>query len=116
MTQFYQTTEFYQQVAVSVVLIIMFAFALKGRFKSKKKQVKPVAYWTAPMYFAYLHVLIKTSLTMQQVQDAKALVEDFHKKDFHPIASNREIQRYKTRLRAAIGNKEKEFQQQAVLN
>lgn len=111
-TNFYQTTEFYQHVAIVTVLIVLFALILGPRLQSKRRRLTitaPVGHWTAQEYYMYVTALINTSLTWEQLNSAQKIVDRFCSRDFHPEATLKELQRYHARLLANIDKKRKEL-------
>lgn len=107
-TNFYQTTEFYQQVAIVTVLIVLFALILGPRLQSKRRRLTitaPVGHWTAQEYYMYVTALINTSLTWEQLNSAQKIVDRFCSREFRPTASHKELQRYHARLLATINKK-----------
>lgn len=112
-TNFYQTTEFYQQVAIVTVLIVLFALILGPRLQSKRRRLTiaaPVGHWTAQEYYMYVTAVINTSFTIDQLNSAQRIIDRFCSREFHPAASQKELQRYHARLLATIDKKRKELQ------
>lgn len=107
-THFYLTTEFYQHVAICTALIILFALFLGARLKSiSRTQTVPV--WKGKEYFFYLQALIISSITSEQLDEVRPLVEGFYDKHYQTDTTNEELKHYYSLLLESISKKEKQF-------
>lgn len=104
----------YYHVAISTVLIIVFAFILNVRpFKAKKRLTlayeQPSPQWYANECFMFLKASIMTCSTPDELKKCKEQVEIFYDRKFRAPISIRERKKYYIRLHEAVALKESSF-------
>lgn len=100
----------YYHVAISTVLIIVFAFILNVRPFGKKRLTlayeQPSPQWYANECFMFLKATIMTCSTPDELRKCQAQVEIFYNRMFRAPITTCERKRYYTRLLEAIALKE----------
>lgn len=97
-TQFYQTKEFYNAVAIVTVLIIFLVLFFFGRKDSKHD-------WGMSRDYTCLKVLIQCCENSAQLHKFEADVDKFFEVHFDNDSDNKELHRYYSKLLEVISNK-----------
>lgn len=115
MKSFYQSPEFLNAVAVSTVALIGILIIVGLHpFKKKKRLVvapaEDTALLTAGDYFTFLSSIIRSSPTMEKLNDTMPLIDGFFDKKYRVAISNHQLKQYYARLLEVYCNRENELE------
>jgi hypothetical protein len=112
--EFLTTPEGQKATAFVTAFIILFAFALGAHpFKSKKRLVLASAenlnLLTAGDYFTFLSSIIRSSPTLEKLNETMPLIDGFFDKQYRVPISNNQLKQYYARLLEVYCNRENEL-------
>lgn len=112
--------EFLQQVAFCTALIVGFAFAIGLHPFKKKKKLVVVAHanpslMTAGDYFTFLSSIIKSSPTLEKLQETMPKIDQFYDKKYRVKISAYQLKQYYSRLLEVYCKREEELTHERIV-